>query len=149
MSQCTVARGSFIKTSLGLILVRITCDRSLFITWRKVKVVCIGFSFSIFYMSDSMHMCHLYEAQLTFSSWPKMKVAFIHMLVMVHLELFPCQVFTIIVYSTACIRMNLIMNITTQLLPDFWISGSLWFSRLYSFLFCIFNSSLSPSVTIA
>lgn len=70
-------------------------------------------------------------------------------LVMVHLELFPCQVFTIIVYSTACIRMNLIMNITTQLLPDFWISGSLWFSRLYSFLFCILNSSLSPSVTIA
>lgn len=83
------------------------------------------------------------------SSWPKMKVAFIQMLVMVHLELFPCQVFTIIVYSTACIRMNLIMNITTQLLPDFWISGSLWFSRLYSFLFCILNSSLSPSVTIA
>lgn len=83
------------------------------------------------------------------SSWPKMKVAFIQMLVMVHLELFPCQVFTIIVYNTACIRMNLIMNITTQLLPDFWISGSLWFSRLYSFLFCILNSSLSPSVTIA
>lgn len=83
------------------------------------------------------------------SSWPKMKVAFIQMLVMVHLELFPCQVFTIIVYSTACIRMNLIMNITAQLLPDFWISGSLWFSRLYSFLFCILNSSLSPSVTIA
>lgn len=79
------------------------------------------------------------------SSWPKMKVAFIQMLVMVHLELFPCQVFTIIVYNTACIRMNLI----TQLLPDFWISGSLWFSRLYSFLFCILNSSLSPSVTIA
>lgn len=47
-----------------------------------------------------------------------MKVALIQMLVMVHLELFPCQVFTIIVYSTVCIRMNLIMNITTQLLPD-------------------------------